>query len=73
MNQINLLGNPNDEKRGFWFQTPETCKNPERLNAIEREIYDAIVKFEALEKINPTTSENDRNAFLKNFVWEKSV
>jgi hypothetical protein len=72
-NQLNLLEEPIIGKREFWFPTPETCKNPEKLNDIEREIYNTILKFKELEKINPHDSEEFRQMFLKNFDWKDSA
>ena len=41
------------EYEKFWFPTPETCQNPELLPQIQRDIYDQILHFQGLEKIEP--------------------
>ena len=56
-----------------WYPTPENCKNPEQLNPLERRIYDEISKFRELEKSDPQSSETDKNQFLQQFHWEKTL
>ena len=62
-----LFVNP-DMKATKWYPTPETCSEPDKLNAIERRIYD-----ERLEKLDPTRSDEERMNFLKNFNWDDSL
>ena len=64
---------PPPEYEKFWFPTPETCPNPESLPSIQREIYDQILYFQGLEKIEPNNNIQDRLTFLSNFQWENSV
>ena len=49
--QSQLQRQPEYEK--FWFPTPETCQNPVLLPQIQRDIYDQILHFQGLEKIEP--------------------
>ena len=58
---------PPPEYEKFWFPTPETCPNPESLPSIQREIYDQILYFQGLEKIEPNNNIHDRMTFLSNF------
>ena len=58
---------PPPEYEKFWFPTPETCLNPESLPSIQREIYDQILYFQGLEKIEPNNNIQDRMTFLSNF------
>ena len=55
-----------------WYPTPETCDDPSKLK-IEKRIYDEINKLRAEEKLDPTTSEEQRQEFLANFQWEESI
>ena len=61
------------EYEKFWFPTPETCQNPELLPEIQRDIYDQILHFQGLEKLEPKTNYQDRLTFIKNFKWENSA
>ena len=61
------------EYEKFWFPTPETYQNPELLPQIQRDIYDQILHFQGLEKLEPKTKCQDRLKFIKNFKWENSV
>ena len=52
---------------------PGTCDDPEKLNKIERRIYDEIIQLREAEKLNPTCDDEQRQAFLKNFCWDHSI
>ena len=55
-----------------WYQTPETCEDPSRLNHIEKRIYDEILKLRELEQLDPTVNVDQRRAFLEQLSWESS-
>ena len=61
------------KKEKFWFPTPETCQNLELLPQIQRDIYDQILHFPSLEKIELKMNLQDRLTFIKNFKWKNSV
>ena len=67
-----LFVNP-DIKPTKWYPTPETCSEPDKLNAIERWIYDEILALRELEKLDPSQSDEKRMNFLKNFTWDDSL
>ena len=67
-----LFVNP-DMKSTTWYPTPETCSEPDKLNAIERRIYDEILALRELEKLDPSQSDEQRTNFLKNFTWDDSL
>ena len=67
-----LFVNP-DLKSTKWYPTPETCSDPNKLNAIERRIYDEILALRELEKLDPSQSDEQRMNFLKNFNWDESL
>ena len=56
-----------------WFLTPENCPNPEKLERINKRIYEEIVKLEKQEKIDPITHPEDRKNFLAQFPGANSV
>ena len=56
-----------------WYPTPETCSEPDKLNTIERRIYDEILALRELEKLDPSQSDEQRMNFLKNFTWDDSL
>ena len=73
-NVINqLFQEPDASKDKRWYPTPETCDDPEKLNKIERRIYDEIIQLREAEKLDPTRDDDQRRTFLKNFSWDDSI
>ena len=73
-NVINqLFQDPSATNDKRWYPTPETCDNPDKLNKIERRIYDELIKLREAEKLNPTCDDEQRQAFPKNFSWDDSI
>ena len=68
-----IFQDPNEKTERRRYPTPETCDDPSKLNKNERRIYDEIVKLRAEEKLDPTSSEEQRQKFLANFKWEQSI
>ena len=67
-NMINqLFQEPDANKDKRWYPTPDTCDDPDKLNKIERRIYDEIIQLREAEKLDPTRDDDQRRAFLKNF------
>ena len=54
-------------------RTPETCKHPERLQGVEKRIYDELSKLQELDQIDPQTNQSYRKKFLQRFEWKDSV
>ena len=67
-----LFVNP-DMKSTKWYPTPETCSEPDKLNKIERRIFDEIAALRELEKLDHVRSHEQRVKFLQNFKWEDSL
>ena len=67
-----LFVNP-DMKPTKWYPTPETCSEPDKLNAIERRIYDELLAVRELEKLDLSQSDEHWLNFLKNFTWDDSL
>ena len=67
-----LFVNP-EMKSTKWYPTPETCSEPDKLNQIERRIFDEIVALRELEKLDPARSHDERVKFLQNFKWDESL
>ena len=64
---------PKPEYEKLWFPTPETCDSPSKLSPLQRDIYDQILHFQNLEKIDPKNNAKDRDLFLEKFGWQNSV
>ena len=71
INQLFQEADANKDKR--WYPTPDTCDDPDKLNKIERRIYDEIIQLREAEKLDPTRDDDQRRAFLKNFTWDDSI
>ena len=57
-NVINqLFRDPEATTEKRWYRTPETCENPDKLNKIERRIYDEIIQLREAEKLDPTCDD----------------
>ena len=67
-----LFVNP-EMKSTKWYPTPETCSEPDKLNKIERRIFDEILALRQLEKLDPVRSHDERVKFLQNFKWDESL
>ena len=68
-----LFVNP-EMKSTKWYPTPETCSDPNKLNANStRRIYDEILALRELEKLDTSQSDEQRMNFLKNFNWDESL
>ena len=52
---------------------PETCKQPEQLQGVEKRIYDEWSILQELEQIDPQTNQSYRTGFLQTFNWKDSV
>ena len=73
-NVINqLFQEPSATKDKRWYPTPETCDDSDKLNKIERQIYDEIIQLREAEKLDPTCDDDQRQTFLKNFSWDNSI
>ena len=68
-----LTGRPPPNYEKLWFPTPETCSDLSDLTSLQRDIYDQILQFQRLEKMNPKVNPDDRDAFLKKFTWDSCV
>ena len=64
---------PTSNKSQFWFPTPESCQNPDALTGIEKQIYDSLMKFQQMERLNPNNSSEQEEKFLSQFSWSKSI
>ena len=71
INQLFQEADANKDKR--WNPTPDTCDDPDKLNRIERRIFDEIIQLREAEKLDPTRDDDQRRAFLKNFTWDDSI
>ena len=56
----------------IWFPTPETCRNPENVPPVQRQIYDQLTELQKSDTLDPIKNSADRKKFLKQFDWSKS-
>ena len=66
-------GRPPPDYSKLWFPTPETCTEISNLTPLQRDIYDQILQFQRLEKLDPQNNLEDRNQFLRKFSWDTCV
>ena len=64
---------PKPDYKKFWFPTPETCKQPERLQGVEKRICDELSKLQELDQIEPQTNQSYRTKFIQRSKWKDSV
>ena len=68
-NVINqLFQNPSATNDKRWYPTPETCDDPDKLNKIERRIYDEITNFEKLKSSTQHATTNSVRRSSKIFA-----
>ena len=68
-----ITGQPPPDYSKLWFPTPETCTDISALTPLQREIYDQILQFQRLEKLDPENNAADRIEFLNKFTWDTCV
>ena len=54
----------------FWFPTPDNPGDPNTHRPIQSRILREIKELEEIQKLNPTNSAEEREAFLKIFKWD---
>ena len=64
---------PQQEYKKFCIPMPETSKDPQTLQGVEKRIYNEKLKFQELDKIDPQTDKNYCAKFLHGFKWKDSV
>ena len=70
---INELLKPSDKtcnNQNFWFPTPNDPGDPNTHTPIQSRILREIKELEEIQKLNPTNSDEEREAFLNNFKWD---
>ena len=58
---------------GFWFPTPENCKDASKLIGVEKKIYEYLMEFKEEEMLDPNINDTKRKQFLSKFNWNKSI
>ena len=56
----------------FWFPTPDNPGDPSTHTPVQRRILREIEDLDEIQKLNPTTSQEDRPKFLESFKWDDS-
>ena len=52
----------------LWFPTPQTCKDPSRLNKIERQIYDSLCDFKLKQELTGPKTFWTRTTWIFNEI-----
>ena len=52
-----LFQDPDASTDKRWYPAPRTCDNPDKLNKIERRIFDEIIQLREAEKLDPTCDD----------------
>ena len=68
-----LFQDPSASTDKRWYPTLETCVDLDKLNRIERLIYDGIIQLRESETLNPTCDDKQRQTLLKIFSWDDSI
>ena len=64
---------PDKQINKFWFPTPETCNDPDKLVGLEKRIYNSLIEFKKAESLDPKQDEESRKQFIESFNWTESV
>ena len=64
---------PPPDHSKLWFPTPETCTDVSKLTPLQRDLYDQILQFQRLEKLDPENNLEDSDQFLKKFFRDTFV
>ena len=58
---------PPPEYHKLWLPTSETCEDPETLPPPQRRIYDEILKFQQMNRVDSLYNQTDKETFLSKF------
>ena len=64
---------PKPDYDSLCFPTPETCENPSSLPPLQKQIHDQIEMLQQKESIDPKHNYDDREKFLSQFTWTRSL
>ena len=70
INELLKTSDKASNNQNFWFPTPNDTGDPTTHTPIQSRILREIKKLEEIQKLNPTNSDKEREAFLKNFKWD---
>ena len=70
VNELLKTSDITTNNQNFWFPTPDDPGDPNTHTPIQSRILREIKELEEIQKLNPTNSNEDREAFLKNFNWD---
>ena len=59
------------EYEKLWFSTLKTCPDPTNLSALQREIFEQLLKLQEMGKLDPKGNHQDKITFLSKFPWDK--
>ena len=70
INELLKTSDKASNNQNFWFPTPNDPGDPSTHTPIQSRILREIKELEEIQKLNPTNSDEEREAFLKNFKWD---
>ena len=70
INELLKTSDKPSNNQNFWFPTPDDPGDPNTHTPIQSRILREIKELEEIQKLNPTNSNEEREAFLKNFKWD---
>ena len=59
--------------KNFWLPTPETCKHPERLQGVEKRIYDELSILRKLTKVMKQNFHKEPNGKTQYLMAHKNI
>ena len=70
INELLKTSDKTSNNQNFWFPTPNDPGDPNTHTPIQSRILREIKELDEILKLNPTNSDEEREAFLNNFKWD---
>ena len=70
INELLKTSDTPSNNQNFWFPTPDNPGDPKTHTPIQSRILREIKELEEIQKLNPTNSDDEREAFLINLKWD---
>ena len=70
INELLKTSDKTSNNQNFWFPTPNDPEDPNTHRPIQSRILREKKELEEIQKLNRTNSDEEKEAFLKNFKWD---
>ena len=70
INELLKTSDKPSNNQNFWFPTPNDPGDPNTHTPIQSRILREVKELEEIQKLNPTNSYEEREAYLKNLKWD---